>query len=58
MTEWEIVALADGRFEGPGYGYKLTQGDHLGCIIHYMLVMNGSQEKPLDFNVPCPSPTP
>ena len=40
MKAWGIAALSDGKFDGAGYGNKLTEGNHLGCdYIGSMLVM-------------------
>ena len=42
MTEWEIVALQDAKYDGASYGYKFTDGNHLGCgYIGFMLLMDG-----------------
>ena len=40
MKAWGIAALSDGKFDGAGYGNKLTEGNHFGCnYIGNMLVM-------------------
>ena len=54
MDRWGIVALQDGKYDGPGYGSKFTRGNHLGCgYVGTVLVMTGTQTKSLNFNQ-CP----
>ena len=47
MSEWEVVALFDGKYDGPGYGSTLTGGNHLGCgYIGRMLIMTDDNRDP------------
>ena len=54
---WDIVALEDGSASGSGYNYDLNTGNHFGCdTIGSMFIMNGEQDVPPDFRLPCPEP--
>ena len=54
LSKWSIVGLQDGKLDGPGYGSKITRGNHLGCdYVGMVLIMEGTQNRRLDFNS-CP----
>ena len=55
LNTWDIIALQDGKYDGMGYGYKFTEGNYLGCGFGSMLVMDGKQKDPLNFDASCPT---
>ena len=59
IGQYDVVALADGKFDGYGYhwilDYRLHAGNYLGCPdIEYMLIMtdenHGKKQQTLDWN--------
>ena len=55
LKPWDIIALSDGKADGGGYGYNLTESNHLGCGLGGMFVMtsNGNDSN-VDFSASCP----
>ena len=44
MSNFEIVALQDAKYDGVGYGSKFSFGNYLGCgYVGKMLLMEGTQ---------------